>query len=118
MRSPLLTKILALAFAALCVYAFTPDVHPALAQDKAGKAKKAKKVEPMLPFPPTLPDGKGVVSVTSEEFLKGPATIGKDVAIATAVPTVDFLYYPGQTYPGKPWSNWGDGLAVNGIFFS
>ena len=118
MRSSLLTKALALAFAALCIYAFTPDVHPALGQDKAGKAKKARKVEPPLTFPPTLPDGKEVVSVTSDDFLKGPATIGKDIAIATKAPTVDFLYYPGQTYPGKPWSNWGDGLAVNGKYYS
>src|SRR5947209_1998933 len=81
--------------------------EPAPAQGK-------KKGKTELTFPPKLPDGKEVVTVTAEEFLKPPATIGKDVAIARTPPTVDFLYYPCQTYPGKIWSNWGDGLAVNG----
>jgi hypothetical protein len=31
---------------------------------------------------------------------------------------VEFLFYPGQDYPGKPWSNWGDSLAVHGKYYS
>jgi hypothetical protein len=65
-----------------------------------------------------LPDGKRVVTDTSKEFLKAPATIGKDVAIAKTPPTVDFLYYPGQNYEGKPWSNWGDSLAIHGKYYA
>src|SRR5581483_194686 len=52
------------------------------------------------------------------DFLKPTATIGKDVLIAKTPPTVDFAYYPCQTYPGKIWSNWGDGVAVNGKYYS
>ena len=40
------------------------------------------------------------------------------VAIAATPPTVDFLYYPEQTYPGNPWSVWGDGTAVAGKYYS
>ena len=38
--------------------------------------------------------------------------------IAKTAPTVDFLFYPCQTYKAKIWSNWGDGLAINGKYYS
>jgi hypothetical protein len=69
-------------------------------------------------FPPTLPDQKKFVTDTSPKFLKPAASLKDGIAIATTAPTVDFLYYPGQDYEGKPWSNWGDGLAVNGKYYS
>lgn len=79
-------------------------------------AKKPAKVE--LKFPPTLPDGKTVVTDTSEEFLKPTTQLKDGVAIAKTPPTIDFLYYPGQTYPGKLWSNWGDSVAVGGKYYA
>src|SRR5262245_45307839 len=79
------------------------------AQAKKGKAAKAKAAAD-VPFPPTLPGGQTVVTDSSDEFLKPPATLKEGVAVAKAAPTIDFLYFPGQTYPGKPWSNWGDSL--------
>jgi hypothetical protein len=69
-------------------------------------------------FPPALPGGATVVTDTSDAFLKPPATLKEGVAIAQTPPTVDFLYYPGQDYPGQPWSNWGDGVAANGKYYS
>jgi len=84
---------------------------PAFAQ--APKAKAAP-----LPFPPPLPGGKPVVTVTTDDFLKPPATIGKDILIAKTAPTVDFLYFPGQDYEGKPWSNWGDSVAAGGKYYA
>ena len=33
-------------------------------------------------------------------------------------PIVDFLHYPGQDYKGNPWSNWGDGVATPGKYYS
>ena len=78
-----------------------------LAAPAAGQ-KKDKKAKTTLTFPPKLPGDKKVLSDTSKTFLEAPSTIDKDVAVAKAAPTVDFLYYPGQTYEGKPWSNWGD----------
>jgi hypothetical protein len=114
MRFSLPAKILLAVFAAFCVYVFLPDADPVEGQEKKKKDKKG----PELVFPPKLPDDKTVLTVTSEDFLKAPATIDKDVVIAKAVPTVDFIYYPCQTYKAKIWSNWGDGLAVNGKYYS
>ena len=65
-------------------------------------------------FPPELPGGVTHVTETSEDFLKPPPDFPSNVAIAKAAPTMDFAFYPGQDYPGKPWSAWGDSLAVNG----
>jgi hypothetical protein len=69
-------------------------------------------------FPPKLPGDHKVVTDRSEEFLKAPATLVAGVKVAKTPPTVDFLYYPGQTYEGKPWSNWGDSLAVAGKYYA
>jgi hypothetical protein len=112
------TRLALSAFFAAVVYVFVPDVEPAAGQDVAAKKKKDKKKNADLEFPPKLPDGKDILSVTSDEFLKAPDTIGKDVVIAKTAPTIDFLYYPCQTYKAKIWSNWGDGLAVNGKYYS
>lgn len=80
--------------------------------------KKAKAAKVDIPYPPKLPGGKEVVTDTSDAFLKPPATLREGVSIAKATPTVDWLYFPGQTYEGKPWSNWGDSLAVNGKYYA
>ena len=68
-------------------------------------------------YPPKLPGGKTVATDTSGAFLKGPASM-KGVRVAAAAPTVDLMYYPGQTYKGNPWSNWGDGVAVGEKYYS
>ena len=60
-----------------------------------------------LTYPPALPGGVAVVSDTVTDFLRRPKGLGDDVTVATVAPRVDFLYYPVQTYPGKPWSVWG-----------
>src|SRR5262249_1628303 len=39
-------------------------------------------------------------------------------SIAKKPPKIDFLYFPGQTYPGKPWSAWGDSLAIDGKYYT
>lgn len=86
---------------------------------KKSQRERTERSEPAVPdFPPKLPDGKAFVTDRSEVFLKAPATIKSDVSIAKTPPTVDFLFYPGQSYEGKPWSNWGDGLAVKGKYYS
>lgn len=90
------------------------------AQDTKKKKEKAKKATaPELVFPPTLPDGKKVVTDTSDDFLKAPENVLREgVVVAKTAPKVDFLYYPCQTYKASIWSNWGDGLAVNGKYYS
>lgn len=87
---------------------------PAAAQDAKQKKAAAEKVT----YPPKLPDDKEIVTDTSEDFLKAPANLKPGVAVAKTPPTVDFLYFPGQTYEGKPWSNWGDSLAANGKYYA
>jgi len=68
-------------------------------------------------YPPSLPGGEKVATASSDALLRPPPSL-KGVAVAKAAPTVDFMYYPGQTHKGNPWSNWGDGLAVNGKYYS
>lgn len=70
-----------------------------------------------LQWPPVLPDGKTVATESSKAFLTPPATLRDGVEVATAIPKIDFLYFPDQTYPGNPWSNWGDSLAVGGKYY-
>lgn len=81
-------------------------------------AKKSKAATATLSFPPKLPGGLEVVTDTGPEFLKIASTLREGVTIAKTPPTIDFLYYPGQDYPGNPWSNWGDSLAVNGKYYA
>lgn len=69
-------------------------------------------------FPPELPGGERVVSDTAAEMLSPADTLRDDVDVASTAPTVDFLYYPGQDYPGNPWSAWGDSLAVGGNYYA
>jgi hypothetical protein len=82
------------------------------------KAKPAKPAKPVLEYPPRLPGGQTVVVDSSPEFLKPTSTLKPGVAIAQTPPTVEFQYYPGQNYPGQPWSNWGDSLFANGKYYS
>jgi hypothetical protein len=87
-------------------------------RDAVGQPQKKQPTGAAVSFPPKLPDGKGVISDMAVEFLKPPATLRKDVDVAKAVPTVDFLYFPSQSYAGKPWSNWGDSIAAGGKYYA
>ncbi len=69
-------------------------------------------------FPPTLPGGKEAVTDASDDFLKPGSTIKGGVAIAKTAPAVDFLFFPGQTYPGNPWSAWGDSVVAGGKYYA
>ncbi len=80
--------------------------------------KPVKKTEAEVPYPPRLPEGAEHSTDTSPKFLQPPAGFPVDVAIAKTAPTVDFAFFPGQDYPGKPWSAWGDSLAVNGKYYA
>ena len=86
--------------------------------DPLGRAQEGKELN-RLQYPPTLPDGESVVTHTSREFLRAPAGIKLQpgVTIARTPPTVNFLYYPMQRAKDY-WSNWGDGLAVEGKYYS
>ena len=77
-----------------------------------------KSAEPAIVFPRTLPGGVAVVTHTTADFLKRPSTLKADVTVAKEPPTIDFAFFPGQTYAGKPWSTWGDSIAVEGKYYA
>jgi hypothetical protein len=92
---------------------------PLTGQEKSrGKRKPAKGNADPLNFPPQLPGGAAVVSDQTDAFLKPTAALRVGVAIAKTPPEIDFAYFPGQTYEGKPWSNWGDSTAVEGKYYT
>lgn len=78
-------------------------------------AKAAAKVE--LEFPPKLPGGEAMVTDTSPDFLKPVKELPAGVTIAKTPPTIDFGFFPGQTYAGRPWSNWGESTVHNGKYY-
>lgn len=91
------------------------------AEDAGGTArsKPPQRAAPAaITFPPTLPGDVPFVSVTAAEFLEPAANLAKGVGVAKTPPRVDLLYYPGQTYEGKPWSNWGNGSFSGGRYYS
>lgn len=69
-------------------------------------------------YPPELAGGTQIVTDTSDALLTATSQLQDGVEIAKTAPTVDFTYYPEQTYPGKPWSVWGDSLAAGGKYYS
>jgi hypothetical protein len=71
-----------------------------------------------LTWPPVLPGGKSVLTASSPLLLRGTATLKEGVKIAKTAPSVDFLYFPGQSYAAKLWSAWGDNLAVGDRCYS
>jgi hypothetical protein len=90
----------------------------AITGSNAQTPKKQSPKKAALAFPPRLPDGKPFATDTSEGFLRDSSTLAKDTVIAQTPPTIDFLYFPKQDYEGKPWSNWGDSLAINGKYYA
>jgi hypothetical protein len=90
----------------------------ALALTCAAADKPARSGEAQPVFPPVLPNGAASVTECSPDFIKAPAGFPADVPTAKTAPTVDFAFIPGQDYPGKPWSAWGDSLAVNGKYYT
>jgi len=67
----------------------------------------------------SLPGGKKVVVDKSPEFLTPPENLKRgDFAVAKTPPTVEFGFYPEQTFPGNPWSAWGDNIVVGDKWYS
>lgn len=75
---------------------------------------------PQGPYPPSLPGGVAIVADTAAEFIRPPQGIEFPGAfsVARTPPKIEFAYYPAQDHVGNPWSNWGDGVAVNGKYYS
>lgn len=70
-------------------------------------------------WPPTLPEGQRYVVIQGSALLeKGGVSLREGVSIAREAPRVTLHYYDCQTYEGKPWSVWGDGLASDGRYYS
>jgi len=92
------------------------------AKPEAAKPKAAAKPTWLkmtdVPYPPVLEGGKTIVTDSSPDFLKRPESISSEIEVAKTPPTVDFGFYPGQNWPGNPWSNWGDSLAVGDKYYA
>ncbi|MHA4844953.1 hypothetical protein ACX0G7_12350 [Flavitalea antarctica] len=73
-----------------------------------------------LTWPPALPGGKTVVTDNSAQFLAKPGNVklSEGVTIAKTAPEIDFLYLPGQTFPAKLWSVWGDGSTYGSKYYT
>lgn len=73
-----------------------------------------------LTWPPQMPAGPAVQTLSGTALLKPHVALPADptVRVAKTPPRVDFTFYPGQTYPGNPWSVWGDSLAVGDKYYS
>ncbi len=103
-----------IALAAIVAYHAFPSSYAA---EPASKRRPAA-AQPALTFPPVLPEGASVLTDRSDDFLQRPASLREGVKVAAQAPTIDFLLFPGQDYPGKPWSAWGDSLAANGKYYA
>ena len=102
--------------AIVCISVFSPHAH---AQKQSRRTQRQKTIRDAdLPYPPLLPDNKTNVRDTSPKFLQPVGELKDGVSIAKTAPTIDFMFYPNQEYPGKPWSNWGDGSVANGKYYS
>ena len=71
-----------------------------------------------LSYPPKLAGGKTVVTDRSDAFLEPGPNLLEGVKIAKTPPTVDFMYYPGQDYPGNPWCFRAVGCAIGTKYYS
>jgi hypothetical protein len=71
-----------------------------------------------ITYPPKLPGSQEVVTDRSDDFLKPTGNLRDGITVAKTPPTVTFLFFPGQTYEGKPWSAWGDSLCANGKYYT
>jgi hypothetical protein len=71
-----------------------------------------------LPYPPMLPGGQEVVTDTSSAFLRAPPNLRAGIVVSRTPPTIDFMFYPGQDHPGGPWTVWGKGSVVDGVYYS
>ena len=89
-----------------------------LAPPNLALAQKPQKKLAEVSHPPKLPGGVESLTITGPELLKPTETLLPGVEIAKTPPTVDVLYYPGQDYPGNPWSVWGDSVATPGKYYS
>jgi hypothetical protein len=99
-------------FIATCATLASFPIQPMSAS--AGQKKKSTEAWET----PELPGGKVAVTDTSDAFLKPPGELKDGVTVARSAPTIDFAYFPGQTYIGKPWSCWGESIFVDGKYYA
>lgn len=69
-------------------------------------------------FPPALPGQEPWGLLEGDELLRPPVALQPGVRIARTPPRVEFAFVPGQDYPGRPWSNWAEGTAVPGRYYT
>ena len=73
---------------------------------------------PDMLFPPQLPGGQVWAQIETDELVRPSVPLRKGVEVARTPPRVEFAFFPGQTYRGNPWSNWADGTAASGKYYT
>jgi hypothetical protein len=71
-----------------------------------------------MSFPPQLPGGRSWAVIEEEDLLRPTVALRPGVTVARVPPRVTFAFFPGQTYRGNPWSNWADGTAAGGKYYT
>lgn len=74
--------------------------------------------EDEVSWPPALAGGEHFMRIEGPDLLETIGEIREGVSIARTPPVVTFHYYDCQSYEGKPWSVWGDGLVVGEHYYS
>ncbi len=81
-------------------------------------AGSGKEPDAGISWPPRLPGDVKSVTIEDDRLLQPGAELRDGVLVAKVPPKVRFIYYDCQTYAGKPWSVWGDGVVVDGSYYS
>ena len=68
--------------------------------DANGQNKRKALPVSEITYPPRLPAGQAFLTDQSDAFLQPTETLKPGVLIAKTPPVVDFMFYPGQDYPG------------------
>jgi hypothetical protein len=110
-------RVVSLVVFAVAV-SFVATIPVASTADAQQKEKQKKATEPWKT--PELAGGKTLVTDSTDAFVKIPEGVKlKDgVTVAKVAPTIDFAYFPGQTYLGKPWSAWGESTFADGKYYA
>lgn len=107
-----------IAMGLLCSSVFLAGAQETKKPTKEEAAAARQKARYPLTYPPSLPDGKTVVSEETAAFLEPGLNLRDGVTIAKTPPRVDFAFFPEQNYPGNPWSNRADGFVRGDKYYT
>lgn len=104
----------------ICVILVITGTFSSAQTSKTSIGEQKKEGKDALAWPPRLPGNRDVATDKTDEFLRRPENVKfeEGVVIAKTAPTIDLVYFPGQTFPGRLWSVWGDGSAYGSKYYA